>query len=206
MDYFLPYNRYSFKLIATQTSSGQQRPPVISTAIIHVNLVNDNAHSPIFIPDNQIFYVSEAIEINEIFGTVYAADADNDNIKYSITASSLFSIDQLTGNLRLAQRFDSSVLSEYSLDVTATDDGSSCLAKDSSCITRSHSTRVQIIVTETNRNSPRFLNAECGKDVSFNENSPNENILSLIVFDNDRGENGRISLSFPSEELRTTGE
>jgi hypothetical protein len=205
LNYFSPFNRYVFKLIAKQTFPGQQRPPVTSTAIVQIDLVNYNVHSPMFIPNNQIFYISEAAQSNTQFGTVYAIDADNDAIGYSITGTGQFSIDRLTGVLRLEQEFDSSVLPEYFVDVIATDDGSSCPPLDFSCTRLSSSTKIQINVTAVNRNSPRFLNQICGKNVSLNENKGPGDIIQLVVFDNDRDENGMIDISFPSEELRTTG-
>ncbi len=205
LDYFSPFNRYLFKLIAKQAFPDQQRQPVTSTAIVQINLKNDNVHSPIFIPNNQIFYISETAPPNTQFGTVYATDADNDTIKYSITASSQFSIDDSTGVLRLERSFDSS-LSEYIIDVTATDDGSSCSSPtDSSCIKRSNSIKIRIILTAVNKNSPQFLQGICGKNVSLNENNTTRDVVSLVVLDNDRGENGLINIAFPSEQLRTTG-
>lgn len=205
MNYFSPFNRYLFKLIAKQTFINSYRPSVISTAIVQINLVNYNAHSPIFIPDNPIFYISEGAEPNTIFGTVYAHDADNDQITYSITSSSQFLINSSTGVLRLAQRLDSLTLSEYFVDVTATDDRSSCQPADTSCKTHSNSTQIKIIVTEINRNAPKFLNEACGKNIPLNESSQITDVLLLTVLDDDRGENGYINILFPSEESRTTG-
>jgi len=205
LNYFSPFNRYLFKLIAKQSFSDERRPPVTSTAIVQINLKNDNAHAPIFIPDNQTFYISEGAQLHTQFGTVYATDPDNDRITYSITPNNHFSIDPSTGVLRLERTFDSSPSTNYSVNVIATDDGSSCSSTDSSCIKRSNSTNIQISVTEINRNSPQFLNQICGKTIPLIENNTAGEIVTLVVLDNDRGVNGDISISFPSEELRTTG-
>jgi hypothetical protein len=43
--------------------------------------------------------------------------------------------------------------------------------------------------------------------VSFYEsNTIGANITTLTVFDDNSGENGQITISFPSEQSRTTGE
>jgi hypothetical protein len=54
--------------------------------------------------------------------------------------------------------------------------------------------------------SPQFLNQICGSTVLFYENNAvGSNITSIIVYDGDRGQNGQITISFPSEQSRTTG-
>jgi hypothetical protein len=58
-----------------------------------------------------------------------------------------------------------------------------------------------------NKRSPQFLNQICGSTVSFYENNAvGTNIRFITVFDDDKGENGQIIISFPSEQSRTTGE
>lgn len=115
-----------------------------------------------------------------------------------------FCIDTSTGVLQLRRPFVTSLQSEYIVTVTAMDDGSSCALRPV-CVKRRNSIDIKIIVTAVNNNSPKFLNQICGKTISFDENNPLEkDIVSLIVFDSDRGENGLINISFPSEESRTT--
>lgn len=180
------------------------RPPTTSIAQVQINLENDNVNTPIFIPDVQTFYISETAQPGTQFGTVYAVDPDNDGIIYSMNCNQ-FCIEPSTGVLTLEKPFYSSSPSEYLIRVTITDDGSSrtpCLA----CRKRTNSTNIRIIVTTVNAHSPRFLNQLCGKNISFDENNQiGQDIGSLIVSDSDRGENGLISISFPAEDLRTTG-
>lgn len=204
LNYFSPYNRYLFNIVASQSYSN--RPQASSTAIVQINLQNDNVHAPIFVPANQIFSVSETAAVGTKFGTVYATDADNDGIIYSIN-SSQFSIDQLTGVLQLIQTFQSSPDAQYSVTVTASDDGSSCGPLRPYCPKFSTSTTITINVTAVNKRSPQFLNQICGSTVSFYEsNAVGANITTITVFDDDRGENGQVTISFPSEDSRTTGE
>ncbi len=204
MNYFSPYHRYLFNLIATQTYAN--RPTVSSTAIVIINLQNNNVHAPIFVPSNPIFSVSETATIGSQFGTVYATDADNDGIIYSI-ASTQFSIDPSTGVLQLQQTFQSSSASQYFVTVTASDDGTSCLPANALCPRYSTTTTITINVTAVNQMSPQFLNQICGANISFYENNAiGANITTITAYDNDRGQNGQITISFPSEQSQTTGE
>ncbi|CAF5053329.1 unnamed protein product, partial [Rotaria sp. Silwood1] len=132
-----------------------------STAIVQINLENYNVHAPIFTPLNQIFSISETAIIGTRFGTVYATDADNDGITYTISGSQ-FSIDSLTGVLQLQQTFQSSPASQYFVTVTASDDGTSCLPVRLPCPRFSTTTTITITVTAVNKRSPQFLNQICG--------------------------------------------
>ncbi|CAF3632426.1 unnamed protein product [Rotaria socialis] len=202
LNYFSPNHRYLFNLIGTQSYSN--RPPVSSTAVVQINLVNDNVNAPIFQPANQTFSISETARIGTRFGTVYATDADNDGIIYSMN-SNQFSIDPSTGVLQLQQTFQSSPNAQYSVVVTASDDGSSCLPLQPACPRFSTSKTITIFVTAVNKRSPQFLNQICGSVVSFYESNPvGANITTITVFDDDRGDNGQITISFPSEQSRTT--
>jgi hypothetical protein len=203
LNFFSPLNRYLFNLIATQTFSN--RPPTSSRAIVQLNLENYNVNAPIFVPTRQTFSISETAVIGSRFGTVYATDADNDGIIYSIE-SSQFSIDSSTGVLQLQQTFRASPASQYFVTVTASDDGSACLPNRPLCPRFSTRAVITINVTAVNKRSPQFLNQICGSNVSFYEsNVIDSNVTTLVVFDDDRGENGQITISFPSEQSRTTG-
>jgi hypothetical protein len=88
------------------------------------------------------------------------------------------------------------------VNVLLSDNNQSCLSSGPSCT----ESTIRIIITAVNKNSPRFLNQICGQNITFYEtNTINQDIQSLVVFDDDRGENGQITISFPSEQLRTTG-
>ena len=162
-------------------------------------------HAPVFVPANQVFSISETATVGTIFGTVYATDADNDGIIYSIS-SNQFAIDRLTGVLQLQQTFQTSSASQYNVTVTAEDDGTSCLPTRSACPRFRTSAIITINVTAVNKRSPSFSGGLCGSAVAFDEgNSIGATIATITVFDDDRGDNGQITISFPSEQSRTTG-
>lgn len=205
MNYFVPFHRYVFYLTASQTFPDRLLP-VISKAVVQITLKNDNLDAPHFIPPNPIFYLVETTPAMTEIGAVYATDSDNDGIEYSISHER-FSIDPATGVLRLEKDFISSPWTNpIMISVTAKDDGSSCSGNDL-CHSKSNSTTIQIIVILENRYSPYFSdNNLCGGEISFTENKTlGSTIASFTVVDNDREDNGRISFSFPSSELQTTG-
>ncbi|CAF0872431.1 unnamed protein product [Adineta steineri] len=199
LNYSLPYNRYLFELIAEQYFS--DRPPAISTALVQIDLKNDNVHRPRFISDKQEFYISETAEIGTQFGTVYATDDDRDEIFYS-TTSTQFSIGLSTGVLRLEHPFSPGLLVDH-FNETITIKDSPCLLSDPLC--HSESIIITIFIITVNKNSPRFLQNICGTSIQFLENNTRDQTIALLyVYDDDRGENGQINILFPSEQSRTT--
>lgn len=198
-DYFVPFHRYIFDLIAEQYVPN--RPILASRATVEIHLLNENARSPKFLRGHETFYVSETAKVGTEIGTIYAIDPDNDPISYSMT-SLQFSIDSNSGVIRLEQPFHSKSASNYSLNVTICDSRS---AFPSSFCQNSVTKTIDIVLITVNKQSPRFIHPECGSDLNLEENSPINSIVARFeVFDDDRGENGRIAISFPSEESRTT--
>ena len=194
----MPFHRYLFNLTARQTV--RNRPSLTSIAIVQIDLTNDNVNLSRFRPDEPIFYISETARIGTKFGTVYATDADNDTIRYSI-ATGPFSIDPLTGVLELQQVFHPGSPTNYSIVVTICDACSSSVSSPS----RNVNTTVHIFVIAVNKHSPRFVHPPCGSSLDFEENNTiGQVIANLVVSDDDRDENGRITISFPSEDSRTT--
>lgn len=92
------------------------------------------------------------------------------------------------------------------MTVTAADDGTSCLPARPACPRFQTSAIITINVTAVNKRSPQFSSGLCGSAVSFDEgNAVGATIATITVFDDDRGDNGQITISFPSEQSRTTG-
>ena len=204
LNYFVPFHRYFFYLTASQIFPDRLLP-VISEAVVQITLKNDNLYAPYFIPSNPIFYLAETTPAMTEVGAVYATDCDNDGIEYSISHER-FSIDPSTGVLRLEKDFlSSSWMDSMTISVTATDDGSSCSGNDL-CHSKSNFTTIQIIVIRENRYSPYFSDNLCGGEISFTEDKTlGSTIGSFTVVDHDLEDNGRVSFSFPSTELQTTG-
>ncbi|CAF1025815.1 unnamed protein product [Rotaria sordida] len=204
LNYFSPYHRYLFTITATQSFPG--RPSISSTAIAQIDLNYCNAHAPTFIYSNQTYSISETQRAGLTFGTVFATDADKDPVTFALTpASSQFIIDRSTGVLSLSQTFQTTPSSPIFLTVTATDvPSSSCSLPCPSCIARSNSTTITIIVITANKQPPKFSDQPCNLNISLREDSlSGTNITTLTATDNDQGNNGRISFSFPPEQQQT---
>ncbi|CAF4544432.1 unnamed protein product [Rotaria socialis] len=185
LNYFSPYHRYVFYITATQFFPN--RPSTSSTAIAQIDLVNCNVYAPLFIIANPTFSISEAASVGTQFGTVFATDADNDSITFSISPPPIqFSIDQYTGVLRLDQALQTITSIPLIFNVTATDDASSCSPTCSNCGQLSSTTTITIAIQTTNTQAPRFLNQLCGSTFSLLETSQSgTNITTVAAVDND---------------------
>ncbi len=91
LDYFLPYSRYLFNLTAIQYYLN--RSPIITNALVQINLQNFNSYPPIILP-NQIFQLMNYQNWYN-FGTIYSYDFDNDHMTYTIDNNIQFSIIQI---------------------------------------------------------------------------------------------------------------
>ena len=192
LDYFRPFHRYVFELIARQHYNN--RPPAISTALVQIDLKNANINTPRFVDETKVFYISETALPGTKFATVYAVDDDNDTIMYTISPNVLFSIDPNTGVLRLDRSIEISPI-ETSITVNIS-------ISDSS--NEEHGT-FTISITTVNRHSPSFSGSICGGNISLREDVPlGGNVTKLRVIDMDRGTNGEVHITFPSEQLRTS--
>ncbi|CAF2072701.1 unnamed protein product [Rotaria magnacalcarata] len=203
LNYFSPYHRYVFYITATQFFP--DRPSTSSTAIAQIDLVNCNVYAPLFIIANPTFSISGAASVGAQFGTVFATDADNDSITFSISPPSIqFSIDPYTGVLRLDQALQAVTSTPLIFNVTATDDASSCSPTCSNCRQLTSTTTITIDMQTANTQAPRFLNQLCGSTFSLLETSQSgTNITTIAAVDNDLGNSGQIMFYFPSVQTQT---
>ena len=192
LEYFRPFHRYVFELIAKQHYDN--RLPAISTALVQINLKNANVNRPRFVEDTKEFYISETALPGTKFATVYAVDDDNDTIVYSISPNTLFSIDSNTGVLRLDRSIETSPKETYiSVNIAISD-----------LLHETHDT-FTISITTVNRHSPIFSGSICGGNISLREDVSLEgNVMKLRVIDMDRGKNGEVDIMFPPEQSRTS--
>ena len=204
MNYSEPSHRYVFNLTAEQLFS-DRAVPTISKAIVQITLKNDNVNKPMFLALQSIFYIAETAPVKTEFGTVYAMDLDGDGIEYSISHTH-FNIHPSTGVLRLEESLlGLSWVNPLKINVTATDDGSSC-SWAHPCERKWNLTTISINVIQENRYAPYFSGNLCGGDIAFRENNAVDAMIeSLTVWDKDQAENETIDVSFPSEELQATG-
>ena len=85
-------------------------------------ITDENDHSPIF--DEEIYFINitETTRLNTTLIHFHATDADEENtlnsqIKYHLSNQTIFSLNSMTGELRLIGKIDREVKSTYELDM-----------------------------------------------------------------------------------------
>ena len=156
--------------------------PLTATASVEIRVTNKNDVAPVFLlPSRTVEIVSSASSVT----TVEAVDGDKDSIRYSLTGSSSFAIDPISGQISAR----SPAPGRYTLTVSAVDQ----FAVPSDRLT----TNTQIVVVVVNKNrSPSF---SAISDVSANEDFPLGKVLltdvSSAATDPDSGYAGRLLFS-----------
>ncbi len=97
----------------------------ISDVVITVLDINDNA--PEFDRPRYIFNVPEDAQIGTLVGQVQAEDrdaGDNGKITYRLPVETVpFSVNPITGEIRVAGQLDREKVEKYELSITAEDSG-----------------------------------------------------------------------------------
>ncbi|MGH0159301.1 UNVERIFIED_CONTAM: hypothetical protein FKN15_036964 [Acipenser sinensis] len=146
--------------------------------------INDN--TPKFSRNIYAAVISEDAVLGQPVITVMADDADgpsNNHIHYSIVngnQGSPFTIDSVSGEVKVARWLDREKISGYTLTVQATDNGSP---------PKSNTTTINIDVSDVNDNPPAF--SQANHSIIIQENRPvGASVLQLLVTDKDASHNG----------------
>ena len=148
----------------------------------------DNINSPEFMP-HKLIDVSEDVAVGSTIAKLSANDKDqgfNGMVLYAIVSGnsrSSFKIDMYTGELCIASLLDREKITNYTLNITASDCGFP--------VTKTAFTIVNVNVLDVNDNSPFFENNSY--EVSLPENiTSGQTIVLLKAIDLDDGDNGRV--------------
>ncbi|KFD57635.1 hypothetical protein M513_01305, partial [Trichuris suis] len=172
-------------------------PPLSSNALIRVIVLDVNDNPPVFaqhqyhgqIPEN----ASDGAEVLRV--EAFSLDEGvNAQVTYSILPSSLgsvpFTIDEVTGSVRVSGPLDAAKQSEYELLIQATDKGSPPL---------SSKTTVRVEVIDVNDHSPVFT--ENTYHVEVVENTAADTLLvHCAATDQDTGQNGHVGYRLVSSQ------
>ena len=160
---------------------------------ITIRVIDENDNSPIFTMDPYRVSVEEHSSTGTPVITVQADDADSGilgQVSYSIISGNnedAFIINTTTGSITVNSDIDREMLSAYTLGVTATDGRG-----------RSAQSRVEIIVTDINDNSPVF-NPSTYPITVYENASINSILITVTAADADAdGRNSDISYSILS--------
>ena len=165
-------------------------PPLSSSAVVHVEVLDVNDHHPVFEGGDEPLSVSvsESTAVQIIILTLSASDQDtggNARLTFTIASGnsrSDFALDAQTGELSVAQPLDYEMTTQYSLVVQVSDAGSQPLS----------STRIIVInIEDANDNPPEFLQPSYSAVVV--EGAPfGASVLQVQATDRDTGANAAI--------------
>ncbi|XP_021486173.2 protocadherin beta-4-like [Meriones unguiculatus] len=180
----------SLTLIAVDGGS----PPRSGTTMVRILILDINDNAPEFVNTPYEVQVLECSPPDSPVLTVSARDADAGNfgrVSYGLFQASdeiqqTFSINEVTGEIRLKRELDFEKIKSYRVEVEATDGGG-----------LSGKGTVVIEVVDVNDNAPELTISSLTSSVP--ENAP-ETIISIFrVGDRDSGENGKVVCSIPEE-------
>lgn len=181
----------------TVTAKDKGEPPKTGTATVRVYTKNKNDEAPKFSQDVYTPNVDENAGPNTLVTTVVASDKDGDNVKFGFAGGSnvsgQFTIEEMTGVIRLNQGPITLDKDKYELNVTARDDGSCCERGTSSIHTST--ALVVVFITDVNDKKPIF--DDCSSyNPKVQEGAPSgSSVLKVTATDEDKGQNGQVRYS-----------
>ncbi|XP_076872540.1 protocadherin-23 [Brachyhypopomus gauderio] len=186
--------QHSFTL-RVQAEDGGTRP-LTSTATVFCSVLDENDNAPEFSQPSSHIVIPENLPPGVIH-TVHAHDPDcgmNGTVEYSIhNPSDHFSVDAVTGAISTSGVLDREECPNYTLLITASDQGPSTLTS---------TLLLFISLTDENDNSPAFSSRSYRTSAS--EGLPvGSEILSLTAQDPDEGRNGEVTFSLADETSGT---
>ncbi|XP_053097293.1 protocadherin beta-16-like isoform X21 [Pangasianodon hypophthalmus] len=176
-------------LIFTATDGGT--PQRSGTALIHINVLDANDNTPVFSQSVYKVTLAENAPPGAEVVTVSATDADegvNGEVSYEFSrisdkAAKLFSIDKITGQIKVNENIDYEEEKSYEIRVQAID--GSGLASTAKII---------IDITDVNDNAPRIILKSLNDPISENTVTGTE-VAIINVQDKDSGDNRKVRCS-----------
>ncbi|XP_059773275.1 protocadherin beta-4-like [Balaenoptera ricei] len=179
---------FSLTLMALDGGS----PPRSGTSMLRILIMDVNDNAPEFVHTPYEVQVLENSPLHSPILTVLARDVDAGNfgtVSYGLFQASeeikqTFSINEVTGEIRLTKKLDFEQIKSYHVEIEATDGGG-----------LSGKGTVVIEVVDVNDNAPELTipSLTC----SIPENAP-ETVVSIFrIRDRDSGDNGRMVCSIP---------
>uniref|UniRef100_A0A670J6Z8 Cadherin EGF LAG seven-pass G-type receptor 1 n=2 Tax=Podarcis muralis TaxID=64176 RepID=A0A670J6Z8_PODMU len=163
---------------------------LFDTVQVFINVTDANTHRPVFQSSHYTVSVSEDKPIGTPIVTISATDEDtgeNARITYILEDNiPQFRIDPDTGTITTLMELDYEDQASYTLAITAQDNG---------IPQKSDTTYVEILILDSNDNTPRFLRDRYQGSV-FEDVPLSTSVLQVSATDRDSGPNGRILYTF----------
>lgn len=204
----LDHESRSSVLLNVQATNGD--PPIYGHTQVAIDIEDVNDNPPEFESATVRISVPENAEVGAALYAANARDRDsgrNGIVRYklsgaakpntdpSLTPSTLFDVDAITGHLTLNRPLDYESQQRHTLMITATDSGSPALSANLT---------VLLEVQDVNDNAPVFEQSEY--EVRVIETSPvNSQILQVTALDLDTGNNARITYRISSDSPEVFG-
>ncbi|XP_056372739.1 protocadherin gamma-B5-like isoform X7 [Hyla sarda] len=183
------------ELILTAMDGG--KPMRSGTASIRINVTDTNDNFPIFTQSLYKVSVNENTPVNSIIITVNSTDKDegvNGQVTYSFSKTSgnvhrtgTFSINHLTGDIKINNKLDFELTKHYELSVQAKDGGGLV----AHC-------KVLIEVIDENDNAPEISVSSLLSPIA-EDTAPGAMIALIKVHDQDSGQNGETDCKLMEE-------
>uniref|UniRef100_A0A8C2LAC2 Protocadherin beta 5 n=1 Tax=Cricetulus griseus TaxID=10029 RepID=A0A8C2LAC2_CRIGR len=176
----------------TLTALDGGSPPRSGTAMVRILILDINDNAPEFVNTPYEVQVLESSPPDSPVLTVLAKDADAGNfgrVSYGLFQASdeilqTFSINEVTGEIRLKKGLDFEKIKSYHVKIEATDGGG-----------LSGKGAVVIEVLDVNDNAPELSISSLTNSVP--ENAPETVVAIFRIRDRDSGDNGKIICSIP---------
>ncbi|XP_043094019.1 protocadherin Fat 1-like [Puntigrus tetrazona] len=170
----------------------------LDTASVLVEVLDINDNSPVFGTHPATVQVPEDHAVGDDVTSVTATDADsgfNGEVRYTLLGGAgRFSVDQETGAISLAAPLDRETQDEYSLVITAQDQGRP---------SRSSTTTLEIFVTDINDNAPIFSKQQY--ETAVKEDAElGTNVIDIMATDKDDGQNAIVTYHIVKQEPSST--
>ncbi|XP_004452626.2 protocadherin beta-4 [Dasypus novemcinctus] len=184
--------QHEFSLTLTALDGGS--PPRSGTLTIRILIMDVNDNAPEFVHSPYEVQVLENSPLGSPIVSVLARDVDAGNfgtVSYGLYQASdeikqTFSINEITGEIRLTKKLDFEKIKTYQVEIEATDGGG-----------LSGKGTVVVEVMDVNDNAPELTISSLTSSVS--ENAP-ETVISIFrIRDKDSGENGKMICSIPDD-------
>ncbi|XP_033106725.1 cadherin EGF LAG seven-pass G-type receptor 2-like isoform X3 [Anneissia japonica] len=183
-------SEHKFRIVATDRGD----PPGSAMAILTINVLDKNDHTPEFELHDYHEQVEEGLVAGTTVATVHATDGDygpNSEITYQILnpepPNDVFTI-QSSGAITTRKKLDRETIETYTLNIQASDNGNP-----------SHSSTAEVVITvlDVNDNSPQFSQRNYEVDVEENAGQ-NQVLLQISATDKDLNRNQEIRYSLYS--------
>ncbi|NXI33728.1 PCD23 protein, partial [Sterrhoptilus dennistouni] len=174
-------------------------PSRSSTAQLHLTVLDENDHSPLFAKTQYHISVTEDLEEGSAILDLSASDEDaglNGEVMYSLIDDTYgaFAIDSVTGSIITTKALDRETKSQYTFRAVASD----C----STHFPRS-TTVMTVLIQDVNDNAPKFEQSYYKASV-WEGQSPKTDIIQVFATDLDSGLNGETEYSILSGNENAT--